>query len=211
MLLSVPAQRRNTEALRARRRVELSAKLLAAIERLYDQGEPYSDVSVERLIREAGVTRSTFYSYYADKDALLGELALTVLDGLVAFWSRLSPSLTRGELEDAISQILTAYIPHRAVMVAICNPVPSRDARAVFETMFMERSAKKVARFIKAGQDQGHIDPELDADTTAALLMWMTERGLDKLVARAEPQRVQALARSLTDIFWRTLFLGVAR
>ncbi len=40
--------------------------------------------------------------------------------------------------------------------------------------------------------------------------MWMSERGLAKLVAHAGPRELDALADGLTEIFWRTLRGGPA-
>jgi AcrR family transcriptional regulator len=205
------AQRtRNTEALRARRRIENRSRLLDAVERLYEDNLHYSEISVERLIREAGITRSTFYAYFDDKDSLLQELAATVLDELLSYWTELPAGATRAELQQGITQIVESYIPHRAVMVAVGDPAPGSDARERFETLFIERSATEVAAFISAGQKAGTVDSNLHPQTTAALLMWMTERGLAKLVAPASRANAAALAESLADIFWRVLSVETA-
>lgn len=200
---------RNTDALRARRKAVLHDKLLGAVERLHEQGNPYGDVSVESLIRTAGVTRSTFYSYFEDKDALLRELAATVLDQLLEPWLALAPGGSQAELHRGIEAIIAAYRPHRAIMVAIDEPVPGGNAAREFESL-MYRAASAVSAYIEQGQSSGDFDSRLDATTTAALLMWMTERGLAKLVADAADEDLAALADSLTEIFWRTLRGGRA-
>ena len=74
----------------------------------------------------------------------------------------------------------------------------------------MRGAAAAVSAYIAQGQSSGDFDSELDATTTAALLMWMTERGLAKLVADAADEELGALADSLTEIFWRTLRGGRA-
>lgn len=184
-------------------------KLLAAVESLHERGFAYGDVSVERLITEAGVTRSTFYSYFEDKDALLRDLAGTVLDQLLEPWFAIEPQGSKEDLRRGIDGIFRAYREHRVIMVAIDEPIPGGSAEREFEGL-MARSATAVAAYIKAGQRSGTVDATLDAATLSALLMWMSERGLAKLVANAETRELDALADALTEIFWRTLRGGPA-
>lgn len=200
---------RNTAALRARRKAALEAKLLAAVESLHDRGLAYGDMSVESLISQAGVTRSTFYSYFEDKDALLRDLASTVLDQLLKPWFAIEPQGSKNDLRRGIDGIFRSYRAHRVIMVAIDEPLPGGSAEREFEGL-MARSATAVAGYIKAGQAAGTVDATLDAATLSALLMWMSERGLAKLVAHAGPRERDALADGLTEIFWRTLRGGAA-
>src|SRR5215213_3920139 len=60
------AVRRNPTAAR-----EFQRKRGDAIERLVDDGSTYAELSVDRLVDEAGVARSTFYKYFGDKSGLL--------------------------------------------------------------------------------------------------------------------------------------------
>ena len=194
---------RNTEALRARRKAALQEKLLAAVERFHEQGVVYGDVSVAQLITVAGVTRSTFYAYFPDKDALLRDLAAAVLDQLLDPWIAI-PGGSKEDLRRGIEAIIKTYRCHRAVMVAIDEPIPDGYAQREFERL-MDRGTAAVSAYIKAGQTAGDIRSSLDAGTTSSLLMWMTERGLAKMVANAGPRELDTLADGLTEIFWRTL------
>src|ERR1700758_5154057 len=54
------------------------AAILATAERLLEQ-QGFSDISVDDLARGAGISRPTFYFYFASKDAVL----LTLLDRVV--------------------------------------------------------------------------------------------------------------------------------
>lgn len=200
---------RNTAALRARRKAALEVKLLGAVESLHDRGLAYGDMSVEQLITKAGVTRSTFYSYFDDKDALLRDLAGTVLDELLRPWFAIEPQGSKDDLRRGIDGIIRAYRAHRVIMVAIDEPVPGGSAEREFEGL-MARSTTAVSAYIKAGQVSGTVDATLDAATVAALLMWMSERGLAKLVANAGTRELDSLADGLTEIFWRTLRGGAA-
>lgn len=196
---------RNTDKLRARRKKELTERLLGAVERLHDSGEAYSEISVERLIREAGVTRSTFYSHFDHKDSLLSELASGVLDELLTYWTDMPSGPSKVDLRQAIGDIFEAYLPHRAVMVAIDEPAPDSEIAERFTSM-MGRSTAAVADRIRTEQARGAMATDVHPETLAELLMWMTERGLAKLV---EPDAdILRLADSLTEIFWRAWYGG---
>lgn len=200
---------RDTAALRARRKVALREKLLAAVERLNDEGLAYGEISVERLISEAGVTRSTFYSYFDDKDALLQDLAAAVLDELLEPWFAIEPGGSKEDLRRGIDGIFRTYRVHRAIMVAIDEPVPGGSAEHEFDGL-MAQSGAAVCAYINAEQAAGTVNQTLDAATVSALLMWMSERGLAKMVATAKPGELAAMAGGLTEIFWRTLRGGAA-
>jgi AcrR family transcriptional regulator len=180
-------------------------RLLEAVEQLHEQGLRYGEVSLEQILSEAQLTRSTFYAYFDDKDALLRELASVVLDELLVPWQQLPPVPTRAEFRRGIDAIVRAYVPHRAVMVAIAELSPTGQAAAEFSAL-MDQSTQAVAAYIVAGQSAGRVDGTLHPPTVAALLMWMTERGLAKLVAPARPDELGGLVDALTEIFWRTLF-----
>ncbi|MEU6203817.1 helix-turn-helix domain-containing protein, partial [Micromonospora musae] len=49
------------------RRLSVEAQILAATERLLAEGESFTELGVQRIAREAGVARSTFYMHFADK------------------------------------------------------------------------------------------------------------------------------------------------
>ena len=53
---------RNVErrSARARRRYEMRCRLLEVVQQLLGEGESFTEMSVERLVSEAGISRSTF-------------------------------------------------------------------------------------------------------------------------------------------------------
>jgi AcrR family transcriptional regulator len=208
-LIEVAERTRNTAALRARRKAALEVKLLDAVESLHDRGLAYGDMSVERLINAAGVTRSTFYSYFEDKDALLRDLARAVLDELLQPWFAIDPEGSKEDLRRGIDGIFRTYRAHRVIMVAIDEPTPGGSAEREFQGL-MARSTTAVSAYIRTGQASGTVDAALDATTCAALFMWMSERGLAKMVATAQRRELDVLAGGLTEIFWRTLRGGPA-
>ena len=104
----MPSVTRKSRSNRAQRRESVQAELLGAVERLLERGESYTELSVERLVAEAGVSRSTFYVYFEDKGHLLRELTDEVLEQMLsstrAWWARL-PEADFAQLEDRKSVV----------------------------------------------------------------------------------------------------------
>lgn len=202
---------RDTTALRARRREAILGKLLAAVEELCGPGETYAELSVERLIRAAGVNRSTFYSYFEDKTALLLALAEQSLDEMLdtaTYWYELPAKASKADLHDALGRVVDAHVAHHAVMAATADAADrSLAVGKPYETM-MDRSTAALAAYIRRGQQERFIDPKLDPEPTAAWLMWMSEGGLARLVGPATPAERTRLHAGLTELFWTGLRMG---
>src|SRR5919204_2762028 len=63
---------------RGQRRGQIEQRLLEATERLMAQGSTFTELSVDRLATEAGMSRRTFYVYFRDKGDLLRQLTRQV-------------------------------------------------------------------------------------------------------------------------------------
>jgi AcrR family transcriptional regulator len=209
----MPEVTRNTDALRARRRAAILVKLLGALTELQASGETYAELSVERLLRAAGVHRSTFYAYFEDKTDLLQHLADEALDQVLRaaqHWYSLPARATKADLHAALGRVVDAYVDHRVVLTAISDDSSrSETATKAFESL-MDRSTVALAAYIRRGQVERFIDRRLDADATAAWLMWMSEGGLVRLISPAPPAQRARLHAALTDIFWNGLRMGPA-
>jgi AcrR family transcriptional regulator len=207
----MPSITRTSQSSRARRREDIRDRLRAAAEELMADGESYTELSVERIGRQAGISRATFYVYFEDKGDLLRSLAEEFIERLLeaaANWWELPADATKNDLRDAMRAIFDAYIPHKVVMAAVVE-VASYDAalRELFGSL-LERTIEAVAAHISAGQADGYVAADLDPVRTAAWLTWMAERGLYQMVATATPAATERLLEALTDITWNTLYEG---
>src|SRR6201998_4239088 len=72
----------NREQGRQQRREQLERQLLDATERLMRDGATFTELSVDRLSSEAGISRASFYIYFEDKGHLLRRLASQVFADL---------------------------------------------------------------------------------------------------------------------------------
>jgi AcrR family transcriptional regulator len=182
------------------------------VEELMADGDSYTELSVERIVRQAGISRATFYVYFEDKGDLLRSLAEDFIERMLqaaANWWELPADAAKQDLRGALGTVIDAYIPHKVVMAAVVE-VAAYDAalRSLFGDL-LARTSSEVADHIRTGQAGGHVRSELDPERTAAWLTWMAERGLYQLVAPATPAATARLLDALTDITWNTLYAGV--
>src|SRR6202046_5480222 len=63
------------EHARQERREQIERRLLDATERLMRDGASFTELSVDRLSTDAGMSRASFYIYFEDKGHLLRRLA----------------------------------------------------------------------------------------------------------------------------------------
>jgi AcrR family transcriptional regulator len=203
---------RKTHNARAARRDEIGRRLLVAVETLLAEGESFTEVSVERLVGEAQISRSTFYVYFEDKGDLLQALTTDVMSEVIdaaRAWWELPPEADRADVEAAMRGIVAAYRGHTTLMAAVVE-ASSYDARvrARFGEL-MVLSRRELAAHIADGQRRGFVRADVDPEPVAGWLTWMAERGLYQLVRFAgDEASVERLSRALAAIVWNTLYDG---
>jgi AcrR family transcriptional regulator len=200
---------RRSHGNRAKRREDVRRRLLTVVERLLSEGDTYAELSVERLVSEAGLSRSTFYVYFEDKGDLLRAWFTQVIEELedaASGWWQLDGSATREDLHAALAEIVRSYRPHTTLMAALYD-ISSYDATAREEVgTMMGRNAGGLIKHVRRGQAEGWIDPDLPAKETSAWLMWMAERGLHQMVRIADADEAEKQIDAFTDIIWNTLY-----
>jgi len=196
--------------LRARRKEEIRDQLLAKVEEMLEQGESYSLLGIDRLASEAGIGRSTFYKYFADKSELLGawyELIARSTESAANEWLEgIDGSSTRADLRDALEDIFRAYMPH-VRLLSVINEAAFYD-QTLGEAIRhrVEPGSGRLQKHIERGQREGWIDPDLDPGGTARWLRWMSDRGRHQLLLAVDEAERNRLLDALTEIVWATLY-----
>lgn len=198
---------------RARRKQEMSARLLDAARSTLEGGERYVDLSVERLTALAGISRSNFYVYFEDKSELLRlwlrELFVAV-DRAAESWWKLGPGCTEDDLREVLASVILAYRPNATILAGILD-LASLDSPFAGEVRdVMRANTTALSRHIATGQMVGFVDPVLHPTETAVWLESMAERVLNVVLPRADDARVEQMIQTYTDIVWRTLYKGHA-
>ena len=201
-----PLGRRTRPALKGDER---EAALLAAGERLLAQGR-FDDASVGELAAAAGVSRPTFYFYFASKDALMASLVDTTHADIA---SRLQDAL-RGtgtptqRLAAAIHAGADAWWLHRAVMataIELRHRVPELGARMRASMSDVDQTCTAI--LIEHGTVPEREDPPAAAALVETLAL-LNERVLASEVATARRRaELRSAERRLLTVWLRTFGL----
>jgi AcrR family transcriptional regulator len=194
---------------RADSRTPTKQRLLLAVERLLSRGESFTEMSVGRLIAEAGVSRSTFYVHFADKGELLRALTSDIADELATAASvcwDLPANTTREDVTNGLLHLVEVYLPHADLLAAIVEMAGYDAVVRAHWISLMEQVIADAATHIRRGQGEGSIRSDVRPVETAQWLIWMIERGVYQLVRNAAPTDARALIDELGNIIWYRLY-----
>jgi AcrR family transcriptional regulator len=174
--MSVLSRRSRTE--RTRRANE--GALLAATIALLEEGSAFADLGIEQIVRRAGLSRPTFYSYFRDKQELVLRLGETLEHELLA---AAEPWFKREDVtaRETIVAVHRIFAQHRAALKALTEAATYDPQVAAFWQAFHEHFLPAARERIASGS------PALDADALTArayALVYMTERTLAEHVNR---------------------------
>jgi AcrR family transcriptional regulator len=191
------------------RRRAIEADVLRATEALLGEGASYANLSIERIATRAGISRTAFYFYFADKRELLMRLATDVgqqlYDEAETWWSGSGDGCA--QLTEALGKMAALYRAHGPLVCAIVE-VSTYDAPVgVFWRELVGRFVDASAARIAAEQVAGRATTALDATATAFALVWMTERSFHQMVVQEEPVPAGELVAALAGV-WRATVYG---
>src|SRR5256714_11299357 len=112
---------RSSTASSTPKRAAVQAAVLGATEQLLGEGATYADLAVERIATRAGISRTAFYFYFADKR----EVLLRLCDDLSEeFYEQAEAWFSGGpdpeaELTDVFTNVMKIYADHGPVLRAI--------------------------------------------------------------------------------------------
>lgn len=170
--------------------------LLDATVALLDEGRAFAEISIEQIVRGAGVSRPTFYSYFRDKRALILQLGEGVRQSLIESaepWL----SVVDGDVERSLVALLQTYQQSASTVRAIMEAATYDEEVAAFWRVLHDGFLPRVEERIAAAV--ANITPE-DALARAYSLIWMTERTLSEHTARPTLDEA-ALLRQLAWIW----------
>lgn len=200
----------NREQQRQQRRAQIERRLLDATERLMRDGASFTELSVDRLSGEAGISRASFYIYFEDKGHLLRRLANQVFadlaDSADRWWS-VAGRHDPGDVRAAMDGIIASYRRHQPVLVALNEMAGYDPLVAATYRNLLTAVTGRMTRVIEDGQADGSIRPELPAATTASALTWMVERACQQNLPTASAGYDDELAATLAEIVWGALYL----
>ncbi len=198
---------------RQQRQEQMERRLLDATERLMRDGASFTELSVDRLSSDAGISRASFYIYFEDKGDLLRRLAREVFGDLTIGAQRWWSVAGRHNPDDvlaAMSNIIASYRRHQQVLVALNEMAGYDPLTAETYRDLLTGISQQFTRVIEDGQADGSIRRELPATTTANALTWMVERACQQDLPAKPPDYDTELATTLAEIVWGALYLKAA-
>lgn len=182
--------------------------LRVSVERMLAEGATFTELSVETLIVEAGMSRSRFYTYFESKGDLLAALVADATEdmlGIPGAWLSLPFDASPEDVRAAFVTLAKGYQENAGLLGALAEGAAYDEGIRELQHRMIAAYVKAVADHIKAGQKAGAFDPDLDAVRTASWLTWMVERGLQQLVVPATARERTRLAGVVGDIVSKTL------
>jgi TetR/AcrR family transcriptional regulator, ethionamide resistance regulator len=156
------------------------AAILDATEQLL-RARPLHELSVADIIEAAGVSRTSFYAYFASKTAVIAECLRQVMDQVMVavrpFHSQ-SGDDTEAAIRVSLEQWVDVCRAHGALLRTVSEEWP-HDAeirKLWFETL--ETVTAGTAKVVRSARDSGQAPAGADPRALAACLMWGYERVL---------------------------------
>lgn len=165
-----------------------------------------SKVSVNAIVKKAGVAKGTFYLYYDSKDDLVWDYIDTTFDGANA-WLASIPRMahTKESVEDLVKRIFEYIRSHEKILKIM------HDVRfySFFGTKRMEEKYFKqwvipITVWLKEGIEDGGFGIE-DPDFMAYYLMLTTHHMMDRVLLEEIPFDSKKLEYELGGLLWRLL------
>jgi len=191
----------------ADRRAAAEARTLDVVEELLRAGASFTELSVERIASEAGLSRSTFYLYFRDKTDLVLRLASALKAAIFETgedWDPHGPNDGLDWLARAYLRIIRTYRGRSATLAAVLEVAGyDREVRASLEATqqrFIDRIAARLTDEQRAGRTSHDVEPV----TAARVMVWGGEQVIATHVIRttADDEQDARLATELAASQW---------
>jgi AcrR family transcriptional regulator len=191
------------------KRAQVQAAVLSATERLLAEGNSYAELNVERIARAAGISRTAFYFYFADKRDLLMRLAGDITEQLyrqgdIWFSGEGDPEQ---EMREALTRIGELYREHGVLIRAVVEVSTYEEEIATFWRGLLDRFVDATQHRLEALRSQvpSPRTPYPPARATAFALTWMAERTFYQHMVQDRPVSDEELVEAMLGIYLGTV------
>jgi len=204
------AERRANHASKGTARGERTRLRLLDAARTVFERVGYFDAGVEDIVKEAGVARGSFYTYFEDKLEVFRILSTEVNEAVLKAATTELPQAS-GDPITRLHQSNIRYIETyraNAAMYGLVEQVATIDPEVHSDRLTRRHDhVERVTASIKRWQHRGLADPDIDAKTTAGLLVSMTSNFSYWWFVGNETHDYDVAALALTDAWVRTIGL----
>ncbi len=183
--------------------LDTTAELLASA--------PLSDISVEAMVRGAGISRSSFYFYFGSKEEVLLALVDRTMSQLEAPIRAISEELADDPwagMTAGIEATRRLWQDHGPILSAMAEAAAADPAiRAVWDAT-LQRFVDVNAEAIQAERDRGAASAGGPSpQELATALVWLSERAFHGHARGGEPHLADdRIVPVLTDIWMRAIY-----
>lgn len=185
--------------------------ILDTARRLLEQ-RSFAEISVDDLAKGAGISRPTFYFYFASKEAVLLSLLEPLIQHADLGFARVDtlPSDPRRAFRDGINTFFTAFTIAPALVRAGATALATNPEVRLMWSGFMQKWIDQTAALIDAERRRGAAPDTIPAEQLATALNQMNEHTMIACIS-GEPGAVPAdrMVETLTHI-WMTSIYGAA-
>lgn len=199
-----PVTRRQADSYAARS-AATQAQVMSTLERLLDSGEPFRDISVQRLLEEAGVSRATFYAHFQSKSDVLVRLTDGLRESLLTLARQWDPA-TGEDGADRFArffeEVIRIHRAHQGVITAVREAAAYDTAVGDFYTADLEGFEETALRTLLSEQAAGSTTADLDAVAASRIIAWGGAQAIAHHIQVDDGSRDVVFARELARIWW---------
>jgi len=190
------------------------AKLLAALDEQLAQ-RAFSEVGIGAIAAAAGVSRPTFYRYFATKTAAVLALLEDFFDEMIqasSAWYDGGPEPPHDRLRTTFETAAKYWRARAALLVALLDGVGSDpEVREIWNGWlegYVDRIAEQITNEIEAGLVRPLPDPRPVAVVLMGASVHVMERDVRSVTAGGPP--LDDLVEAVTDTWHQTLYVSLA-
>lgn len=134
----------------------------------------YQGTSIDRIAREAGVTKGAIYYHYKDKNDLL---SAAVADRVGEFEERVQSACQGASPEESLKRVVAVSIEHalshdrpRFAIKLMVEAIDTHDPLLEEMRGMMRRFRAFLRNIVRAGQEDGTFRRDVEAESVAATL-----------------------------------------
>lgn len=185
------------------------AEILDAAEALLSEG-PYGDLTVENLMARTGMTRSAFYHYFNNREAvmiaLLGRIGADLRKDILPFLKPETELSPREQVSTAIDRAAESFGRHAVIVSSVYQAAQQHDAvEDYWRCQVLEPYIGILADLLRAHR-KADLTPVDRPDEIAHALLLMNNAVMLESISKGKS--LEEVARTLKTIWIATLYPG---